>query len=245
MEKFSLKWNDFNSNVQKSFRNLRTEDDFFDIRLVGDVYKHVTAHKVVLSSCSEYFKGVFSNNKKHFQSHAFICLEGLNQGDLNNVLDYIYHGEVQIQQEELNRFLRIDQRFKLEGLIGGNEEEDPDEDSFLEEKIITQSQQEDTLVPKYDIKVNQYVANKENKITTNVGNISNLYELDKKVEESYSKDATGCYVCHYCAKSFKKRNHIKEHVEIHFEDLSLPCSLCDATHRCRQSLRVHMSKSHK
>ena len=65
MDKFSLKWNDFNSNVQKSFRNLRTEDDFFDITLVGDVYKHVTAHKVVLSSCSEYFKGVFSNNKKH------------------------------------------------------------------------------------------------------------------------------------------------------------------------------------
>merc|ERR1712037_447488 len=58
----------------------------------------------------------------------------------NNVLDYIYKGEAQIRQEELDRFLGIAQRLKLEGLIGGNEQEDPDEDSFLEEKIITQSQ---------------------------------------------------------------------------------------------------------
>ena len=113
MEKFSLKWNDFTSNVQNSFKRLRTEEDFFDITLVGDDYKHVTAHKLVLSSCSEYFKGVFSNNKKYLQSHALICLEGMNQSDLNNVLDYIYQGEVQIQQEELERFLGIALRLKL------------------------------------------------------------------------------------------------------------------------------------
>ena len=66
MDKFSLKWNDFPSNVQKSFQNLRKEEDFFDITLVGDDFKHVTAHKLVLSSSSEYFKKVFFNNKKYF-----------------------------------------------------------------------------------------------------------------------------------------------------------------------------------
>ena len=118
MEKFNLKWNDFASNVHKSFQNLRKEEDFFDITLVGDDFKHVTAHKVVLSSSSEYFKKIFSNNKKYFQSHAFVCLEGLNQSDLNNILDYIYHGEIQIYQHELDRFLGISERLKLEGLIG-------------------------------------------------------------------------------------------------------------------------------
>ena len=83
----------------------------------------MTAHKLVLSSCSEYFMNVFSNNKKHFQSHAMICLEGLNHADLNNILDYIYQGEVQLHQQELNRFLKIAERLKLEGLIDGEEEE--------------------------------------------------------------------------------------------------------------------------
>ena len=239
MEKFSLKWNDFSSNVQNSFKRLRTEEDFFDITLVGDDHKHVTAHKLVLSSCSEYFKSVFSSNKKYFQSHALICLEGMNQSDLNNVLDYIYQGEVQIQQEELERFLGIAQRLKLEGLIGGEEQEKEEEvEQSVEEKLI--SRQEDTFVPITKSKIKRNVG----RIEREPANISNLEELDQKVEESYTKDNTGCYVCNYCAKAFRKRGHIKEHVEIHFEDLSLPCSYCDATLRCRKSLRVHKSKFH-
>ena len=139
MEKFSLKWNDFASNVHKSFLNLRKEEDFFDVTLVGDDLKHVTAHKVVLSSSSEYFKKVFSNNKKCIQSHALICLEGLNQTDLNNILDYIYHGEIQIYQHDLDRFLGIAERLKLEGLIGGEQPDYIDggkTENILDEKIL-------------------------------------------------------------------------------------------------------------
>ena len=65
MEKFSLKWNDFSTNVKKSFQNLRKEEDFFDITLVGDDCKHVMAHKVVLSSSSEYFKNIFSHMQQY------------------------------------------------------------------------------------------------------------------------------------------------------------------------------------
>ena len=127
MEKFNLKWNEFSSNVHRSFQNLRKGEDLFDVTLVGDDFKHVTAHKVILSSSSEYFKRVFSNNKNHFQSHAFICLEGLNQSDLNNILDYIYHGEIQIYQHQLDRFLEISERLKLEGLVGGEQSDNIDE----------------------------------------------------------------------------------------------------------------------
>ena len=107
--------------MHKSFQNLRKEEDFFDITIVGDDFKHVTAHKLVLASSSEYFKRIFTNNKKYFQSHALICLEGLDQNDLNNILDYIYHGEINIYQHDLDRFLGIAGRLKLEGLIGGKQ----------------------------------------------------------------------------------------------------------------------------
>ena len=33
------------------------------------------------------------------------------------MLDYVYNGEVNIEQDELDRFLTIAQRFQLEGLI--------------------------------------------------------------------------------------------------------------------------------
>ena len=98
------------------------------------------AHKLVLSSNSEYFKMVLSNNKKYFQSHATICLVGLNQNDLNNVLDYIYHGELQLYQDDLERFLGIADKLKLEGLIRGdqsNDEKDGKAENSLEEKVLT------------------------------------------------------------------------------------------------------------
>ena len=45
-EKFCLKWNDFQSNVAKSFSKLRNEDDFFDVTLVSDDKQQVSAHKL-------------------------------------------------------------------------------------------------------------------------------------------------------------------------------------------------------
>ena len=245
MEKFNLKWNDFSSNVHKSFQNLRKEEDFFDITLVGDDFKHVTAHKLVLASCSEYFKMIFSNNKKYFQSHAMICLEGLNQNDLNNVLDYIYHGEIQIYQHDLDRFLGIAERLKLEGLIGGGEkhEDDGKTETIVEEKVSSPHN-------------NSVVSNSENKTTKDVrtaekpvisvqsSDIQSLEELDQKVAESYSRNSDGLFGCHYCAKSFKHSGHIKEHVETHIEGLSFPCNFCDAILRSRNSFRLHTKRQH-
>ena len=68
-----------------------------------------------------------------------ICLEGLNQSDLNNVLDYIYNGEIQIYQHDLDRFLGIAERLKLEGLIGEQlkTEEDGKAENLIEENVLT------------------------------------------------------------------------------------------------------------
>ena len=49
-EKFSLKWNDFQSNVSRTFSLLRSEEEFFDVSLVSDDQKMMSAHKLVLSA---------------------------------------------------------------------------------------------------------------------------------------------------------------------------------------------------
>ena len=229
MEKFSLKWNDFTANVHKSFQNLRKEEDFFDITLVGDDSNHVTAHKLVLSSSSEYFKKVFSNNKKYFQSNSMICLEGLNQTDLNNILDYIYLGEVQIYQHELDRFLGIAERLKLEGLIGGEHHDEQDiqqTENILEEKINAAEKD-------YYVSQNDFQRTKDNCITEkpvisfHSEDFQSIEELDQKAKASFTKVAPGYFSCNYCDKTFKHPTHAKEHVEIHLEGLSFPCSFCD------------------
>ena len=60
-EKFCLKWNDFQANVTKSFSKLRNEDDFFDVTLVSNDQQQLSAHKLVLSTCSDYFKTILKH----------------------------------------------------------------------------------------------------------------------------------------------------------------------------------------
>ena len=83
-EKFCLKWNDFNSNASKAFGILRNEDYLHDVTLACDDNYQVSAHKLVLSASSEYFKTLFMNNKKK-GSNMLLCLEGTESGDLNDV----------------------------------------------------------------------------------------------------------------------------------------------------------------
>ena len=65
-EGFNLKWKDFHSNVSKSFGLLREEDYLQDVTLVSDDNKQMSAHKLVLSACSEYFKNrVPSITRRH------------------------------------------------------------------------------------------------------------------------------------------------------------------------------------
>merc|ERR1712243_492935 len=99
MEKLELKWTEFQSNVPSLFMKLRSRSEFHDVTLVSDDQKQISAHKVVLSVCSDFFNTILEKNK---HSHPMICLDGISSAQLENILDYIYFGEVQVYQDEIN-----------------------------------------------------------------------------------------------------------------------------------------------
>jgi len=244
-EKFCLKWNDFHSNIGKSFKSLRYEDNLFDVTLVSNDHNQVSAHKLVLSACSEYFKTLFKKNK---HSHPMICLEGVNSQELNNALDYIYNGEIQIYQDHLDRFLNIAQRFELEGLLG-------DQSSTQEEKYE---------LPMYDddVKVNDHQPFEEEDPISTVtpkatrtlksfetsiisANFNSLDELNQRIEKEIVREVDGTFKCAKCLRTFKRKDNLKEHIETHFEGLSFPCQLCGKDFRSRNNLRKHGITQHR
>merc|ERR1712243_18210 len=123
-EKFCLKWNDFQPNVTSAFSQLRNKTNFQDVTLVSDDHKQISAHRVVLISCSGYFNNILSENN---HSHPLLCLDGINFKELHNVLDYIYKGEVSIYQEDLERFLQIAHKLQLQGLLSSEKHERKEE----------------------------------------------------------------------------------------------------------------------
>jgi len=111
-EKFCLRWNDFENNISNAFKELRDDKDFFDITLACDD-DQMQAHKVILSACSPFFRNILRRN--HHQ-HPLLYLKGVKYSDLQSVLNFMYHGEVNIAQDELNSFLAVAEDLKVKGL---------------------------------------------------------------------------------------------------------------------------------
>jgi len=115
-EKFCLRWNDFESNISVAFRELREEKDFFDVTLACDD-NQVQAHKVILSACSPFFRNVLRKNP---HQHPLLYLKGVKYQELLSVLNFMYQGEVNVAQEELNSFLAVAEELRVKGLTQSN-----------------------------------------------------------------------------------------------------------------------------
>lgn len=129
-EKFCLRWNDFESNISTAFRELRDDKDFFDVTLACDD-EQIQAHKVILSACSPFFRTVLRRNP---HAHPLLYLKGVKFSDLQSVLNFMYHGEVNVAQEELNSFLAVAEELRVKGLTqnnqGGSSSSSTKKDSF-------------------------------------------------------------------------------------------------------------------
>jgi len=111
-EKFCLRWNDFESNISSAFRELRDDKDFFDVTLACED-EQIQAHKVILSACSPFFRNILRRNS---HPNPLLYLKGVRYPDLQAVLNFMYHGEVNVAQEELNSFLAVAEDLRVKGL---------------------------------------------------------------------------------------------------------------------------------
>jgi len=115
-EKFCLKWNDFEHNVSSAFNDIREEKDFFDVTLVCE-NNQVQAHKVIIAACSPFFKTILRRNP---HQHPLLYMKGVLYDDLVSVLNFMYKGEVNVAQEQLNSFLAVAEDLQVKGLTQSN-----------------------------------------------------------------------------------------------------------------------------
>jgi len=117
-EKFCLRWNDFESNISNALQDLRNDKDFFDVTIACED-EQIQAHKVILSACSPFFRNVLRRNP---HQNPLLYLKGVKYTDIQAVLNFMYHGEVNIAQDELNTFLAVAEDLKVKGLTQNHPE---------------------------------------------------------------------------------------------------------------------------
>ena len=117
-DKFCLRWNDFEFNISSAFREIRNDADFFDVTLATEDDHQIKAHKIILSACSPFFRKVLKRNP---HASPLLYLKGIRYSDLVSILNFMYHGEVNVAQDELNSFLAAAEELNVKGLTTSND----------------------------------------------------------------------------------------------------------------------------
>ena len=111
---FCLKWNEFTNNMASTLRSLRGDNDFTDVTLVCEDGLVVEAHKVILAASGPFFLNILKMTKHH--PHPLIYLKGVKMRELEVVVDFLYQGEVNLDQEDLDSFLALAAHLRLKVL---------------------------------------------------------------------------------------------------------------------------------
>ena len=205
-EKFCLKWNDYISNWNRSLTELRNDADLADVTLISEDKVRFSAHKVILSSCSNIFKLILKGNT---HSNSFLYLSGVSSVNLKLILDYIYHGEVNLFQEQLDSFLESAQKLEVEGLLAGNNDFEEKTQNFLESETLSkdfyQQPDEEKQVVHSDLKVTSKIKRESVRTMSNVDenklDVGSMTpeEIEIRTSSIYEKKDGGwnCLECGY------------------------------------------------
>jgi len=136
-DKLCLHWNDLAVNIINTLYDLKEGKDFTDLTLVC-ADKQVEVHKVVLASSSKFFRRVLKNIK---HSHPLIYLSGIKFKDLDAVLSFMYLGQVNLAQEDLNSFLAVAEELEVKGLTPGEKLSNCDANSQTQVNSCGKSQE--------------------------------------------------------------------------------------------------------
>ena len=257
-EKLCLQWNDFKENVIGSLGSLKDDRDFLDVTLAAEDGKQVEAHKVILAISSPFFLNILKRNK---HPHPLIYMRGIKSDDLLAIVDFLYFGEANIYQENLDSFLAIAEELQLKGLMGNvsndiaNQTKTEPPIQEKKDKILNlnkPSMSKPSLVTQNKFIEESSSIGQDNKIVAPISYFSgNVQELDGKcismMEKTLKKSAHGqpIYRCVPCGKEATSGD-LKKHIEAnHLEGISIPCDFCEKTFRSRDSFGKHLRHFHK
>ena len=232
-DKLCLQWNDFQKNVANAFRNLREDKEFADLTLVCEDGNQIEVHKMVLSSSSPFFKTLLAKNK---HSHPLIYMRGIKSGDLSAVIDFLYHGEAKVFEEDLDSFLAISEEFQLMGLmkesdekeLGGKEDQNDQlpKTKQISQEPIKQTSSGNIPSPKPETERKVIVPNDFSsdldELETRV--MSMMRKSENRLSDTYQNRRA--YICNECGKEGIVAA-IKDHIESnHLGGIRLPCTHC-------------------
>ena len=117
-QQYCLRWNNHQHNLLSVFEDLLHHEAFVDVTLACDGLQ-LKAHKMVLSACSPYFQSMLYGTPDR---HPIVFLRDVRYHEMKALLEFMYRGEVSVDQDNLTSLLKVAEGLKIKGLADVNEQ---------------------------------------------------------------------------------------------------------------------------
>jgi len=112
LNSYQLRWNDHIPYLTNILQGLREQNELTDVTFACED-GIVVAHKLVLSSCSTYLRGLFG---RLGTPHPVIFLRNTPSSMVRHLMEFIYCGSVDVSEKELVEVVSLGQSMKIQGL---------------------------------------------------------------------------------------------------------------------------------
>ncbi|TRY76488.1 hypothetical protein TCAL_00079 [Tigriopus californicus] len=111
-EEFLLKWNDHHNSFFSIMQDLCSSEVLTDVTLAcgGQVFE---THKIMLCVCSSFFRSILTRRP---DKHPIVFLKDIHPKHLEQLLQYMYHGEINVLQEDLAPLVEAARCLQIKGL---------------------------------------------------------------------------------------------------------------------------------
>ena len=252
-EKLCLKWNDFQENAISAFGTLREDRELADVTLACENGQQLEAHKVILASSSPFFLNLLRRNK---HPHPLIYMRGLKSEDLVAIIDFLYFGEANVDQENLDSFLAVAEELQLKGLMGAGADREAEEMNTPTIQKNDPRPVQKATSPKHEVPSPDISSSFKTEEAspfleeTDYTVAADLQVLDDKIKsmiissENRTTANKKMAICKVCGKE-DKFSHIKSHIEAkHITGVSHICNICGTAIRSRPALAMHKRSKH-
>ncbi|KAK0077159.1 hypothetical protein PV325_004342, partial [Microctonus aethiopoides] len=111
-QQFCVSWNSHQSNMHSAFPKLLSSEQFVDVTLACDGGS-IKCHKVVLSACSDYLERLLLDIPC---THPIIFLRDMRMWELQALVEFMYRGEVYVEQQQLAKLMQAAEALQVRGL---------------------------------------------------------------------------------------------------------------------------------
>lgn len=108
----SLSWNNHTSTFCHMLSSLREKERYTDVTVTCEG-KFYSVHKLVLSTCSDYFLKMFERTPC---KHPIIVLKDIHCKEIEALLNYMYDGVVSVAQNDLSQLIKAAELLQIKGL---------------------------------------------------------------------------------------------------------------------------------